>query len=489
MERPWLGYTRVSHVGGREGDRFRSPGEQADSMRSWARRRGEPIVLLEPELDESGGRRDRPILTTAVETIERADARGLVVAYLSRASRSTRHLLELWDRIEAAGGELHAVAENIDTKTPAGRLTRTMLAAIAEHELDVHRERFEAQRASATARGIWQRRQTPLGYQRDPSTRRLVPDSNADRIRRAFRDRLGGTSLSQIARDLGLTRSGARMLLRNRVYLGELSVGIHTNATAHPAIVPEDEWLAVQRISSRRPARSAGPVALLGGLVRCASCGHVMSRATGGGGYVYACHREHSAGRCPRPAAITLATLDPHVTVIALDELAKLTATAARSDREIAAAREAVRGAEAELAAYLEGVAAAGLGSGQYAEGARRRKEGLAQAYDRLGRLLGRQEGLVDGNPRKVWERLDVDRRNRLLRGLIDCVVVAPVGRGTRVPVSDRTRVIAHGAGVTEPYHGGGRPLPIQPLPFPDGDDPVVLGMHLSEDLLEDVRR
>src|SRR5918994_86947 len=159
VARPSLGYTRVSHVGGREGDRFRSPGEQADSMRSWARRRGEPIVLLEPELDESGGRRDRPILTTAVETIERGEARGLVVAYLSRASRSTRHLLELWDRIEAAGGELHAVAENIDTKTPAGRLTRTMLAAIAEHKLDVHRERFEAQRASATARGIWQRRQ------------------------------------------------------------------------------------------------------------------------------------------------------------------------------------------------------------------------------------------------------------------------------------------------------------------------------------------
>jgi site-specific DNA recombinase len=458
-------------------------------MRSWAHRREEPIVLLEPELDESGGRRDRPILATAVETIERGEARGLVVAYLSRASRSTRHLLELWDRIEAAGGELHAVAENIDTKTPAGRLTRTMLAAIAEHELDVHRERFEAQRASATARGIWQRRQTPLGYQRDRSTRRLVPDSNADRVRRAFLDRLGGTSLSQIARNLGLTRSGARMLLRNRVYLGELSVGIHTNASAHPAIVTEDEWLAVQRIRSLRPARSSGPVALLGGLVRCASCGHVMSRTTGGGGYVYACHRQHSAGRCPRPAAVTLDTLDPHVAAIALDELAKLKATAARSDREIAAARAALQAAEAELAAYLEGVAAAGLASGQYAEGARRRKEELERAHEHLGDLLGRQEGVVDGAPRKVWERLDVDRRNRLLRGLIDCVIVAPAGRGVRVPVSDRTRVIAHGSGLIEPYRGGGRPLPIQSLAFPDADDPVVLGMHLSQDLLEDVRR
>jgi DNA invertase Pin-like site-specific DNA recombinase len=475
---PWLGYTRVSFVGGRYGDRFRSPTEQAESMRIWARRRGEPVVLLEPELDESGARSDRPILMAAVERIERGEARGLVVAYLSRAGRSTRHLLELWDRIEAAGAELHAVAENIDTTTPAGRLTRTMLAAIAEHELDVHRERFESQRASATARGIWQRRQTPLGYRRDPITRRLVPDANAARVQQAFQSRVAGRSISRIALDLGLTPAGTRALLRNRVYLGELSVGVHRNPSAHPAVVREEEWLAVQRTRGTRPARSNQPPALLAGLVRCASCGHVMPRATGGPGHrTYACHRQHSAGCCPRPAAVTLKALDRHVTEIALGELAKLRATAARSDRKLAAARDALLATEAELAAYLEGVAAAGLLPGEYAEGARTRKEQVEHAREQLGALLGRQPGFVSGEPVSVWGRMHVDQRNRLLRSLIDCVLVAPVGRGRRVSIADRSRVIAHGARLVEPYRGGGVPMPIRQLPMPDVDDPVVLGV------------
>lgn len=159
--RPWAGYVRVSRVAGRGGESFRSPTDQTAEIQAWARRRGEHVEMLPPELDASGGTMGRPVLEQALAGIEAGRYRGLVVAYLSRASRNARHLLEMWDRIQVAGGELHSVSEGIDTSTPAGRLTRTMLAAIAEHQLDTYRESFAAQRASATARGIWQRRQTP----------------------------------------------------------------------------------------------------------------------------------------------------------------------------------------------------------------------------------------------------------------------------------------------------------------------------------------
>lgn len=66
----WAGYVRVSFVGGREGTRFRSPRDQADSLRAWARARGEPIEILDPDLDESGGTLDRPSLQQALEGIE-----------------------------------------------------------------------------------------------------------------------------------------------------------------------------------------------------------------------------------------------------------------------------------------------------------------------------------------------------------------------------------------------------------------------------------
>jgi site-specific DNA recombinase len=482
MATPWAGYIRVSHVGGREGERFRSPKEQADRIEAWARPRGEEVVLLTPELDESGGRVDRPILTEAVEGIERGRYRGLVVAYLSRASRSVKHLLELWERIETAGGEVVAVAESIDTSTPAGRLTRTVLAAIAEHELDLHRERFEELRRIATANGIWQRRQAPLGYRRDPQTRRLVPDENAPRVRSAFRSRARGRSILAIARELRLTPSGARNLLRNRVYLGELRVGSHVNPSAHEPLVSEDDWLTVHGAMASRPARSRPDPALLAGLVRCASCGHVMSRATTA---TYSCHRVHSAGDCPRPAAITKTTLDRHVERVALAELVKLE-TRASSGPRVDELRAELRAAQHELEAYLEGVAAAGLSVEQYAKGARLRRDELDHRREKLAEALARQAAPVDGDPLRVWDELDSRQRNQLLRGLFECVLVAPAGRGRRVAVADRIRVIAHGAGLVPPYRGGGRPLAIARISLPDRDDPVVLGMDLLENALED---
>lgn len=481
--RPWAGYVRVSHVGTRRNqrDRFHSPDDQATQITAWARMRREEVVVLPAELDESGGRQDRPILAEAVEGIERGEYRGLVVAYLSRASRSVKHLLELWDRIESAGGEVVAVSENVDTSTPAGRLTRTMLAAIAEHELDLHRERFELLRATATARGLWQRRQTPIGYERDPGSRRLVPSPEAPKLRQAFRDRIAGKAISQIAGELGLTPSGVRAVLRNRVYLGELRVGDHVNPAAHPALVDEDEWLAVQTASNPRPARSGKAISLLAGLARCASCGHVMSRST----KAYICHRHHSAGVCPSPAGITLRLLESHVEEIALSELAKLEATATHSDRAVSEARSALRAAEAEVAAYLEGVTAAGLSPGEYAKGARIRREAVDSERERLAGALARRPGQVEGDPVKVWAGLDATRRNELLRSLLECILVAPAGRGRRVPISDRVRVIAHGAGIARPYKGGGVAIPVRQLALPDRDDPIVLGMDLAKDALE----
>jgi hypothetical protein len=72
---------------------------------------------------------------------------------------------------------------------------------------------------------------------------------------------------------------------------------------------------------------------------------------------------------------------------------------------------------------------------------------------------------------------MDSRQRSRLPRSLIECVIVAPVGRGKRVPLMDRARVIKYGTGLVEPYRGGGTAMPIRSIALPDADDPVVLGM------------
>jgi site-specific DNA recombinase len=285
MGEKWAGLVRVSHVGGRRGkDSFHADRDQvADLESAIARMQDAELVLLPPELDVSGGLplEKRPSLLAAVEGVERGEYAGVVVSYLSRLGRNIREQLRAWDRVEAAGGRIVVVREGIDTSTAAGRLQRNLLLSIAEHEREAHAERFEERRRLATAAGIWQRRQTPLGYRRGPD-RKLEPDEHADEVVQAFRDRAGGKPMVQIAENLGLTPSGTRQLLRNRVYLGELRVGDHVNPTAHPPLISDDDFAAAQSAQSTRPPRRAdrGAPALLAGLVRCCGCGHVMSRTT-----------------------------------------------------------------------------------------------------------------------------------------------------------------------------------------------------------------
>lgn len=57
----WLGYRRVSRVGGRE--HLISPELQADRIHAHAGMRGLSVRMLPPEMDVSGGRRSRPILS------------------------------------------------------------------------------------------------------------------------------------------------------------------------------------------------------------------------------------------------------------------------------------------------------------------------------------------------------------------------------------------------------------------------------------------
>ena len=46
----------------------------------------------------------RPILRLAVEGVQAGTYAGVVVAYLSRAGRDIRLMLDLWDEVEGSGG-------------------------------------------------------------------------------------------------------------------------------------------------------------------------------------------------------------------------------------------------------------------------------------------------------------------------------------------------------------------------------------------------
>jgi DNA invertase Pin-like site-specific DNA recombinase len=61
------GYIRVSTIRGRRGERFISPDVQRDRITEWARATGTERLEVHEELNESGGRVDRPELAKAIE--------------------------------------------------------------------------------------------------------------------------------------------------------------------------------------------------------------------------------------------------------------------------------------------------------------------------------------------------------------------------------------------------------------------------------------
>jgi resolvase-like protein len=95
------GYVRVSQVGRRSDERFISPVVQREQIERWAQLHGALVGHIFVELDESGGRSDRPLLMQAVERVERGESDGLVVAYLSRFGRSHLDGLMTIDRSSA----------------------------------------------------------------------------------------------------------------------------------------------------------------------------------------------------------------------------------------------------------------------------------------------------------------------------------------------------------------------------------------------------
>jgi DNA invertase Pin-like site-specific DNA recombinase len=481
----FAGVVRVSDMHGRksDSDSFHSGRDQVEAIQA-AVPAGARLDLLPPELDVSGGvpLEQRPALFRALEGVEDGTYAGVVLAYQSRLFRHVEEEEAFWRRIEAAGGQVLLALDPVDNSTVDGRMVRRIKSATNAAERERHADQFDRRRRVATEAGIWQRRQTPTGYRKDPATRRLVPDHRADDVRSAFRERAAGASATDLGGRLGMTPSGVRHLLRNRVYLGVLKVGKYVNEAAHEALVSAEEFEAAQQAQAR-PPRSTRPPALLAGLVRCAACGHVMSRARGKS-ETYRCPAYHSGERCPAPAQVTVGLLDGHVESIALRELERLSVTA-RDGRDTDRTRLALEDAERELAAYLDAVSAAELGAETFAAGARKRSDDVDRAREELRAELARRPAIpMAATGADVWGSLDAQERNTVLRGLLAAVVVRRAGgRGARVPLTNRVRVFKFGADLALPARGGGAPGGIVPIELPDLDDPRVLRVASGENL------
>ncbi|WP_196867886.1 recombinase family protein [Arthrobacter sp. CAN_A212] len=142
----------------------------------------------------SGARAMRPQFDRALTALEAKDT--LVVTTLDRLGRSTQNMLDFAQELrgrEAGLRVLNLGGGDVDTSTPMGSMLFTIMAALAQMEHDIKRERI--------VDSIGKRREAGKDLGGRP---RLISDS---KIRNALRLVDSGEPAAQVARDLGMSRA------------------------------------------------------------------------------------------------------------------------------------------------------------------------------------------------------------------------------------------------------------------------------------------
>ena len=307
------GYIRVSQVKGRSGSSFISPSVQRERIEAWARLQGAVLGEVFEEFDESGARKDRPLLVEALRRVESGESQGLVVARLDRFGRSLTDSLAAIERIQAAGGTFASVGDGLDLSTDTGKLVLRIMLSMAEWELDRIRSQWDVARERAVARGVHLGSRRPAGYVRSKSGRLRPHPREGKAITELFRRRAEGASVRQLCRWLDSlelptvtgnrhwTDSTVGHILENRVYLGESRHGAFLNDHAHEPLVDAVIWQRAQLPRVIRPARPGLTPSLLAGLLRCGGCslsmGAALSRRSGRKTRNYVCLGRSSASR------------------------------------------------------------------------------------------------------------------------------------------------------------------------------------------------
>lgn len=152
----------------------------------------DPKRVIRETISGSQAAQQRPGFAKLLDRLESGDV--LVVTKLDRLGRSALDVRQTVDRLAGMGVRVHCLAlGGVDLTSPAGKMTMQVLAAVAEFELDLIRERTAAGLVRAKAEG------KKLGR----------PSALSDEQVRDVRDRLasGASNVSALARELGVGRA------------------------------------------------------------------------------------------------------------------------------------------------------------------------------------------------------------------------------------------------------------------------------------------
>jgi|ERR1051325_4945986 DNA invertase Pin-like site-specific DNA recombinase len=190
-----------------------NPETQLLPLRDLSTARGLTIIDEYVDIGISGAKSSRPELDRLMRDSRKRRFDVVLVFRFDRFARSVKHLVMALEEFHALGIDFVSLNESIDTSTPMGKMVFTILAAVAELERALIRERVQAGVDRA------RRQNKRLGRPR------VIVDR--EKVRRWIEE--DGRSVKSVAKDLGIGRATVDRILGKGVPKNPLSgsKGIH----------------------------------------------------------------------------------------------------------------------------------------------------------------------------------------------------------------------------------------------------------------------
>jgi site-specific DNA recombinase len=225
----------------------------------------------------TGSNIERPELGRLIGDIKNGSINSVLVYKLDRLSRSQKDTLYLIEDVfNPHGVDFVSLNESMDTSTPLGRLMLGILSAFAQLERENIRERTRMGMKERVKAGLWMGGgRIPFGYDYDKEQGILVPNKDAETVRKIYDLYLEGYSCSKIAQMTGLKYEKLALQILTRKsnagfinYNGEEYIGKH-----EPIISLETYQKAMDYMLTRSVTRPSDSNYLLTGLLYCGKCG------------------------------------------------------------------------------------------------------------------------------------------------------------------------------------------------------------------------
>jgi site-specific DNA recombinase len=271
-------YTRKSSEEGLEQE-FNSLQAQREACEAFIdSQRHEGWVRLRAGYDDggcSGATMERPALQQLLADITAGRIDIGVVYKIDRRTRSLADFAKIVEILDVRGASFVSVTQQFNTTTSMGRLTLNVLLSFAQFEREVIGERIRDKIAASKKKGMWMGGVPPLGYQAQ-DRKLVIVDSEVEVVRAIFRryTELGSVRLLQeeleargittrsptsasgcVRGDKSFSRGALYLLLRNRIYRGEIVHKGQSHPGEHERIIDQPLWDRVQAQLARNAAQ------------------------------------------------------------------------------------------------------------------------------------------------------------------------------------------------------------------------------------------